>query len=108
VLTRKVPLRPRATLENRLWARLRLLGFRRRATFKSFTLDFVAHDVRLVVSLEDGQPGRSKTGQIARDRLLNEAGYVILRLWRSEAEQDMGAALSRIKTVLADLSAHES
>ena len=111
MLTRKAPLRARNTLEARLWARLKLIEgfrFRRRATFKTFTLDFVEHTARLVISLEDGEPGRARTGQIVRDRLLSEAGYTILRLWRTEAARDLGAAITRINTVLADLSAHDS
>jgi very-short-patch-repair endonuclease len=39
-----------------------------------------------------------------RDRLLSEQGYVILRLWRREAERDLHAALHRITAVLGDLS----
>jgi very-short-patch-repair endonuclease len=110
-MQRKNPLRPRASLENRLWARLRELEgyrFRRKSPFRSFTLDFVEHDVRLAIALEDGAPGRRSlktgVGHIVRDRLLSEQGYVILRLWRAEAERDLGAALDRIKSVLEDIA----
>jgi very-short-patch-repair endonuclease len=102
---RKVPLRPRNTLENRLWARLREMEgfrFRRRSPFRTFILDFVEHDAGLVVSLEDREPGR-RSGHIVRDRLLSERGYVILRLWRQEVERDLSGALHRIKAVLEDL-----
>ncbi|HEX4635581.1 MAG TPA: DUF559 domain-containing protein [Rhizomicrobium sp.] len=105
-MQRKVPLRAQATLENRLWVRLRDMEsyrFRRKAPFRSFMLDFVEHDLGLVISLEDGQPGR-RPNTIARDRLLNEQGYVILRLWRRETEQDIPGAVQRIKAVLEDLS----
>jgi len=98
-------------LENRLWARLRELEgyrFRRKSPFRSFTLDFAEHDVRLVIALEDGASGRrpQKTGvgHIVRDRLLSEQGYVILRLWRTEAERDLPGALQRIKAVLEDIA----
>jgi very-short-patch-repair endonuclease len=104
-MQRKMPLRSRATLENRLWARLREMEgrrFRRKAPFRSFALDFVEHEAGLVISLEDGGPGR-RSGRIVRDRLLSEQGYVILRLWRSEAERDIEAAIRRIKAVLEDL-----
>lgn len=106
-MQRKTPLKARNTLDNRLWARLKALDgyrFRRRSPFRGFILDFVAHDPGLVVLLEDGEPGRDRTGHIARDRLLNEQGYVILRLWRREAERDLHAALNRIAAVLADLT----
>ena len=109
-MQRKRPLKVRNTLENRLWAQLRTLEgyrFRRKAPFKSFTLDFVEHAHRLVIFLESGEPGRrakDRTGHIVRDRLLSEQGYAILRLWRAEAERDLHSALHRIRGVLDDLS----
>jgi very-short-patch-repair endonuclease len=105
-MQRKTPLKPRNTLENRLWTRLKALEgyrFRRNSPFRTFILDFVEHDARLVVLLEDGEPGRHRTGSIVRDRLLSEQGYVILRLWRWEAERDLHTALNRITAVLEDL-----
>jgi very-short-patch-repair endonuclease len=109
-MQRKRPLTVRNTIENRLWAQLRALEgyrFRRKAPFKTFTLDFVEHQHRLVISLEGGEPGRhakDKSGHIVRDRLLSEQGYVILRLWRGEAERDLHWALHRIRAVLDDLA----
>lgn len=103
MIARKKPLRPQNTLDNRLWARLKPLGFRRKSPFKSFTLDFAQHDAGLVVLLEEGEPGK-RTASIVRDRLLSEAGYVILRLWRREAERDLHSAVHRIKAVLDDLT----
>jgi very-short-patch-repair endonuclease len=105
-MRRKTPLRPRSTLEERLWARLRDIEgcrFRRKAPFRTFTLDFVDHDAGLVISLEDGELGR-RSNTIVRDRLLSEQGYVILRLWRQEMERDLPGAVGRIKAVLEDLS----
>jgi very-short-patch-repair endonuclease len=107
---RKSPLRPRNTLENRLWARLRAMEgtrFRRKSPFRTFTLDFVEHDLGLVISLEDGEPGR-RSNHIIRDRLLSEQGYVILRLSAREAERDLPSALQRIRCVLDDLAAADS
>jgi very-short-patch-repair endonuclease len=109
-MQRKAPLRPRNTLENRMWARLRMLEgyrFRKKSPFKTFTLDFVEHDARLVISLEDGEPGKRST-HIVRDRLLSEQGYVILRLWRREMERDLHSAVHRIRLVLEDLAAPDS
>jgi very-short-patch-repair endonuclease len=109
-MQRKQPLAARNTLENRLWAQLRVLEgcrFRRKTPFKTFTLDFVEHQHRLVISLESGEPGRrakEKAGHIVRDRLLSEQGYAILRLWRAEAERDLHSALHRIRMVLDDLA----
>ena len=105
-MRRAAPLRARATLENRLWARLREMEgyrFRRKSPFRTFTLDFVEHEAGLVISLEGGEPGR-RSNTMVRDRLLNEQGYVILRLWRREVERDLSVALHRIKSVLEDIA----
>lgn len=105
MMRRKAPLRANATLESRLWARLREIEqcrFRRKSPFRSFMLDFVEHHAGLVISLEDGEPGR-RSGTIVRDRLLSEQGYVILRLWRRETERDIPGAVRRIQSVLEDL-----
>jgi very-short-patch-repair endonuclease len=105
-MQRKTPLKPRNTAENRLWTRLKALEgyrFRRKSPFHTFILDFVEHDAGLVVLLEDGEPGRHRTGSIVRNRLLSEQGYVILRLWRREVERDLHTALNRIRAVLEDL-----
>ncbi|HEX4371519.1 MAG TPA: DUF559 domain-containing protein, partial [Rhizomicrobium sp.] len=88
------------------WARLRAMDgtrFRRKSPFKTFTLDFAEHELGLVISLEDGEPGR-RSSHIVRDRLLSEQGYVILRLWRREVEHDLSSTLTRIKAVLDDLA----
>ena len=93
-------------MENRLWARLKALDgyrFRRKSPFRTFTLDFVEHDAGLVVCWKMANRAPAH-GSIVRDRLLSEQGYVILRLWRREAERDLHAAVHRIKTVLEDLS----
>jgi very-short-patch-repair endonuclease len=108
VIQRKQPLRARNTLENRLWVRLRTLEgyrFRKKSPFRTFLLDFVEHDTGLVISLEDRD---KRSAHIVRDRLLSEQGYVILRLWRQEAERDISSALHRIRSVLEDLSAPDS
>lgn len=106
-MQRRRPLGRDASLEARLWTRLRALEgvrFRRKSPFRSFLLDFVAHDEGLVVELVEGEPGRAAARSIVRDRLLSEAGYVILRLWRVEAARDPDGAVRRIRAVLEDLS----
>lgn len=105
-MKRKTPLKPRNSLENRLWQRLRALEgfrFRRKSPFKTFTLDFVEHDAGLVISLEDGEPG-TRSNTIVRDRLLSEKGYVILRLKRLEIARNLGSAVGRIQAVLEDIA----
>jgi very-short-patch-repair endonuclease len=94
-------------VEARLWAKLRAfdeLGyqFHRKTPFKSFMLDFVEHDALLVVELEDGEPGQPPSRNVARDRMLAEAGYTVLRFWRSEAARDLAGVVASIRQVLED------
>jgi very-short-patch-repair endonuclease len=94
-------------IEARLWAKLREfdeLGyqFRRKAHFKSFVLDFVEHDALLVVELDDGEPGQAQSQNAARDHVLAEAGYTVLRFWKSEAARDLNSVIEAIKRVLED------
>ena len=94
-------------VEARLWAKLRefdALGyqFRRKAPFKSFILDFVEHDALLVVELEDGEPGQTQSRNVARDYMLAEAGYTVLRFWKSEAERDLQGVVADVRRVLED------
>ena len=94
-------------IEARLWAKLRefdALGyqFHRKAPFKSFILDFVEHDALLVVELEDGEPGQAQSRNVARDHMLAEAGYTVLRFWRNEAARDLPSVIAAIRQVLED------
>ena len=94
-------------IEARLWAKLRELDelgyqFRRKAPFKSFILDFVEHDALLVVELDDGEPGQSQSRNVARDHMLAEAGYTVLRFWRNEAARDIAGVITAIRQVLED------
>ncbi|MBV9548292.1 MAG: DUF559 domain-containing protein [Alphaproteobacteria bacterium] len=113
-MQRKRPLRPRSTLDALLWARLRTMRdqgwhFRRAVPFRTFILDFVEHEARLVIDLLEGEPGQKSTSaRPVRDRLLAEQGYVILRLWRVEAARDLHSALHKILETLDTLSSAES
>ncbi|MBU6298212.1 MAG: DUF559 domain-containing protein [Alphaproteobacteria bacterium] len=94
-------------VEVRLWARLRELDelgyqFHRRAPFKSFILDFVEHEALLVIELVDGEPGRPQAANVARDRMLADAGYTVLRFWKSEAAHDLNGVVASIRRVLED------
>src|SRR5580693_521648 len=95
-MQRQRPLRADPGIENRLWLRLKPLGFRRAATFRTFQLAFVEHAALLVVELDDSR--RS----IVRDRLLREAGYTVLRIPRADAIQNLSSVVATIRAVLED------
>jgi very-short-patch-repair endonuclease len=112
-MQRRRALGPRNDLDARLWVRLREMReqgwrFRKGVTFRTFRLDFVAHEARLVIELVDGEPGRDRAVHPVRDRLLAEQGYVILRFWRAEAARDLSGTLHKIRAVLDALSTSDS
>lgn len=95
-MQRKRPFQRDPGIENLLWLRLKVLGFRRNAYFRTFLLPFVDHAALLVVELEDGRR------TIVRDRLLREAGYAILRFPRADAMQNLPSVVATIRAVLQD------
>ena len=95
-MQRKRPLRQDAGIENLLWLRLKALGFRRNAHFRTFLLPFVDHAALLVVELEDGRR------RIVRDRLLRETGYTVLRFPRADAIQNLPGVIAAVRAVLQD------
>src|ERR1700744_557568 len=100
-MQRRHSLRREATIEDLLWLRLKALEgwhFRKGTSFQTFTLPFVEHDALLVVELEADQTGRSPV----RDRLLDEAGYTILRFPRGDAEDNLSAVITTVRAVLED------
>ncbi len=71
--------------ERRLWQRLRsgqVAGykFRRQHPYENFVLDFVCLEKKLVVEVDGGQHLDS-TKDVGRDRLLERAGFRVLRFW---------------------------
>jgi very-short-patch-repair endonuclease len=100
-MQRKQSLRRDATIEDFLWLRLKALEgwhFRKKASFQTFTLQFVEHDALLVVELEADRTERSPV----RDRLLHEAGYTILRFPLADAEDDLSVVIGTIRAILED------
>ena len=95
-MQRKRPLGFDPGIENLLWLRLKLLGFRRKAHFRTFLLPFVDHAALLVVELDDGRR------KIVRDRLLREAGYTVLRFPGADAMQNLPSVVAAIRAVQQD------
>ena len=74
--------------ELKLWFLLRdrRLGgikFRRQAPFKSYILDFVCFERKLVVEVDGGQHNESAT-DLNRDALLRAEGFQVARYWNND------------------------
>ena len=77
--------------------RLAAHKFRRQVPFRSYILDFVCFDQRLVVEIDGGQHASSPRDKI-RDAVLRQEGFRVLRYWNNDV-------LKQPKAILEDLFA---
>jgi very-short-patch-repair endonuclease len=114
ILSRSRSLRANATdHERKLWSKLRALNrlghhLRRQAPFQAYFLDFVEHRAKLVIELDGSQHGEA--GQISkdqqRDAALRNEGYLVLRFWNREIDEDMDAIVDTVARHLRERSPH--
>jgi very-short-patch-repair endonuclease len=87
--------------EKKLWKALRGrqmegLKFRRQHPFENYILDFVCLEEKIVIELDGGQYQESKTEDVIRTRLLEKAGFRVLRFWNHEVLQQPTAVAEKI------------
>jgi crossover junction endodeoxyribonuclease RuvC len=92
--------------EKLLWRRLRdrqvdESKFRRREPILGFTADFVCHERLLVVELDGGQHACRSEADGRRTRLLEQAGFRVLRFWNDEVIENIDGVLETIRASLA-------
>ena len=101
-------LRMNATdVEKIVWQKLRnaQLGakFRRRESILGFVADFVAHDHRLIVELDGGQHAEQRAAHDERRaRMLEQAGFRILRFWNTDVIDNLDGVLETIRARLEE------
>ena len=90
-----------------LWVRLREMReqgfhFRRQSPIADYIVDFECRRRRLIVEVDGMQHGFDghRERDAARDRLLNELGYRVLRFGNSEINQNMEGVLEAIRLAL--------
>jgi very-short-patch-repair endonuclease len=89
--------------ERRLWVRLKnkQLGgrrFRRQHTIGPYIADFVCLDAMVVVELDGDQHGRGAAPMrdLARDALIESAGFIVLRFWNHEVATNIDGVMQTI------------
>jgi len=91
-------------VEKILWQRLRnaQMGakFRRQEPILGFTVDFVSHDHRLVIELDGGQHAERVEYDQRRTRMLEQAGFRVLRFWNNEVNDNLDGVLETIRARL--------
>ncbi|WP_264656841.1 endonuclease domain-containing protein [Azospirillum canadense] len=103
---RAVQLRRDSTeVEKIIWQKLRnaQMGakFRRQEPIVGFIVDFVAHDHRLVIELDGGQHADQAQYDERRTRMLEQAGFRVLRFWNNDVNDNLEGVLETIRTALS-------
>jgi crossover junction endodeoxyribonuclease RuvC len=89
-------------VEAKLWRRLRNrqleeVKFRRQEPILGYTVDFVAHEQRLVIELDGGQHADRAENDARRTRNLEQAGFRVLRFWNSDVTGNLDGVLETIR-----------
>ena len=88
--------------ESMLWKqvsnrRLQGLKFKRQVPMGGFIVDFVCHDMKIIVELDGGQHAKQELYDQDRTDELQKLGYQVIRYWNNDV-------LSNIEGVMQDLA----
>ena len=88
--------------ERMLWRQLRgrqIEGckFRRQHPFADYILDFACLERMLAVELDGGQHGDRVEQDMQRTRVLESAGFVVLRFWNNEVFEQINGVVEVIR-----------
>ncbi|MBS7588978.1 endonuclease domain-containing protein [Ancylobacter defluvii] len=101
--------RDQTDAEQRLWAYLRnrQLGgwkFRRQVPVGCYVVDFLCPDAKLAVELDGGQ--HSTETDAERTRIIEVHGYLVIRFWNNEVNENIEGVLARIMETLRASTPH--
>jgi crossover junction endodeoxyribonuclease RuvC len=93
-------------VERLLWSKLRdrqldEMKFRRQEPLLGFTVDFVCHERALIVELDGGQHGDALRYDERRTKLLEQAGFRVLRFWNNDVTDNLAGVLETIQRTLS-------
>ncbi|HEX4693363.1 endonuclease domain-containing protein [Sphingomonas sp.] len=75
--------------------------FNRQVRIKPFICDFVARGPKLIIEVDGGQHADSEADK-GRTRLLEAAGYRVLRFWNNDVLINLAGVVAEIERVLAE------
>lgn len=73
------------------------LKFRRQEPVLGFTVDFVCHEHNLVIELDGGQHAAAATRDERRTRMLEQAGFRVLRFWNGDVIENLDGVVEAIR-----------
>ena len=92
--------------EQRLWEGLRAaclpVAFKRQVVLcDRFIVDLVAPSIRLIVEIDGAVHRRRRAADARRDRVLERAGYTVLRFTAEKVLHELPSVVERIRTEVA-------
>jgi very-short-patch-repair endonuclease len=92
-------------VEQLLWWKLRARQFggwkfRRQVPVVGFVADFACLEAGLIIELDGGQHAETVERDARRTRLLEQAGFRVLRFWNVQLIEDLGGVLDVIENAL--------
>jgi very-short-patch-repair endonuclease len=87
--------------EQKLWYALRgkqIKGykFRRQVTIENYIVDFLSHDLNLIIEVDGSQHAEQESYDKQRTEFLDRQGYKVLRFWNNEVLGDLDAVMQKI------------
>ena len=87
--------------ELKLWLQLRSrrlsgLKFRRQVPIAGFIADFLCEEAKLIIEVDGGQHAEPSTSDMERTRIMQDAGFSVLRFWNNEVLANIDGVLQRI------------
>jgi len=97
--------RDQTDVEQRLWHALRGrrfggIKFRRQMPVGHHVVDFACPVRHLIVELDGGQHATQSASDEARSRVLEAAGYRVLRFWNNDVSENLAGVLTAIEAAL--------
>jgi len=93
--------------EHKLWKRLRAgrffgLKFKRQAPLGDYIVDFYCHSKKIVIEIDGGQHNYdlNKFLDKERQKTLEKQGFLVLRFWNNEIQNNLDGVLETIKVAL--------
>ena len=87
--------------ERLMWSKLRdrrLVGvkFKRQKPIAGYVVDFVALDIKLIVEVDGGQHAERSESDARRTKVLEEAGYHVVRFWNHDVLGNIDGVLQAL------------
>ena len=93
--------------EAKLWMHLRAnilngMKFKRQVPIGKYIADFCCDEKKLVIELDGGQHNEASIAEIdqEKERFLQQEGYIVLRFWNNEIEQNLEGVISKINEMV--------